>query len=176
MVSVSVSGRLGWAISQFNSFGSSSNSPKSAQKRLESLCAGLRVPCRILWASFGPALCPSLVRTRRFPAGSLKVFGSLLAQPSLVPLNRSPDLISVDLCSMFQAGASGNGPGPKFGRKPTPNRPTLKVFGALLAQSRRAVSTLQKIDPRVAAVGGSGRTPPRNPSENVRGRRPIASV
>ena len=53
------------------------NTPKSAQNRLESLCAGLWVPCRIFWAWFGPALGPNPARNRRFSAGSLKVFGAL---------------------------------------------------------------------------------------------------
>ncbi len=50
--------------------------------RPESLCAGLWVPCRISWAWCGPALSQNPNRNRRFPAGSLKVFGALLAQPS----------------------------------------------------------------------------------------------
>ncbi len=32
---------------------------------------------------------------------------------------RSPELICVDLCSVFQAGAVRDGPGPNFGQKPT---------------------------------------------------------
>ena len=69
-----------------NNFGSPSNTPKSAQNRSESLCAGLLIGCRIFWAWFGPAFGPILVRNRRFPAGFLKVFGALLAQPSLGPV------------------------------------------------------------------------------------------
>ncbi len=42
------------------------------------------------------------------------------------PWNRSPGLILVDLCSICQAGVVGNGPGPKFGRKPAQNQPKLK--------------------------------------------------
>jgi hypothetical protein len=57
------------------------NTPKSAHNRSESLCAGLRVPCRIVWAWFGPALGPNPVRNRRFPAGSFRDFGACLAQP-----------------------------------------------------------------------------------------------
>ncbi len=56
--------------------------PKPVQNRSESLCAGSWVPCRIFWAWFGPALGPNPVRNCRFPAGSLEVFGALLAQPS----------------------------------------------------------------------------------------------
>ena len=44
----------------------------------------------------------------------------------MAPQSRSPELIFVDLCSMFQAGAVGNGPGPNFGRKPTQNPQKLK--------------------------------------------------
>ncbi len=40
--------------------------------------------------------------------------------------NRSPGLMLVDLCSVFPAEAVGKGPGPKFGRKPDPNRQKLK--------------------------------------------------
>ncbi len=58
------------------------NTPKSVQSRSESLCSGLWVPCRIFWACFGPALGPNPIRNLRFPTGSLKVFGALLAQPS----------------------------------------------------------------------------------------------
>ena len=57
------------------------NTPKSGHNRSESLCAGLWAPCRVFWAWFGPALGPNPARNRRFPAGSLKVFGALLAQP-----------------------------------------------------------------------------------------------
>ncbi len=56
--------------------------PKSGRNRLESLCAGLWAPCRVFWAWFGFALGPNPIQNRRFPAGSLKVFGALLAQPS----------------------------------------------------------------------------------------------
>ena len=38
-----------------------------------------------------------------------------------VPYIRTPELVFVDLCSVFQAGAGGHGPGPNFGRKPTNN-------------------------------------------------------
>ncbi len=41
---------------------------------------------------------------------------------------RSPELISVDLCSGFQAGAVRNVPGPNFGRKPAQNRPKLNFI------------------------------------------------
>ena len=41
-------------------------------------------------------------------------------------LERSPELMFVDLCSIFQAGAVRNGPEPNFGRKPAQNRPKLK--------------------------------------------------
>ncbi len=57
------------------------HTPKSAQNRSESLCAGLWVPCRIFWAWFGLALGPNPNRNRGFPAGSLNVFGAFLAQP-----------------------------------------------------------------------------------------------
>ena len=56
------------------------NTPNLDRNRSESLCAGLWVSCRIFWAWVGPALGPNLVR--RLPAGSLKVIGALLAQPS----------------------------------------------------------------------------------------------
>jgi hypothetical protein len=46
----------------------------------------------------------------------------------LVPQNRSPELIFVESCSIFQAGAVGNAPGPNFGRKPARNRPKLKFI------------------------------------------------
>ncbi len=111
----------------------------------------MRVPCRMFGAWFGPAVGPNPVRNRRFPAGFLQVFEAGLAQPSLVPLSRSPEIICVHSCSVFQAGAVGNGPGPNFGRKPTQHRsktypkpiknrsktypkPILQVCGALLAQ------------------------------------------
>ncbi len=55
------------------------NTPKSDQNRSESLCAGLWVPCRMFWAWFGFVLGPIPVRNRRCPAGSLQVFGALLA-------------------------------------------------------------------------------------------------
>ncbi len=35
--------------------------------------------------------------------------------------------IFVDLCSIFQAGSVGNGPGPNFGRKPAQNQPKPKL-------------------------------------------------
>ncbi len=54
---------------------------RSGQNRSESLCAGLRAPCRAFWAWFGSALGPNPVRNRRFPAGSVKVFRALVAQP-----------------------------------------------------------------------------------------------
>ncbi len=60
------------------------NMPKRAQNRSEPLCAGLWVPCRVFWGWFGAALGSHPIRNRRFLAGSLKVFGALLAQPSLV--------------------------------------------------------------------------------------------
>ncbi len=50
------------------------NTPKSAQNRSESLCAGLWVPCRIFWVWFDPALCPNPVRTRRFSGRILHNF------------------------------------------------------------------------------------------------------
>ncbi len=56
--------------------------PKLVQNRSESLCTGLWAPCRICSTRFGPALGPNPVRNRRFPTGSLKVFGALFAQPS----------------------------------------------------------------------------------------------
>jgi hypothetical protein len=43
---------------------------------------GLRLTCLTFEAWFGPALEPHLVRNRRFPEGSLQVFGTLLTQPS----------------------------------------------------------------------------------------------
>ncbi len=49
------------------------NTPKWAQKRSE---------CRVCWAWFGFAVGPNPVRNLTFPAGSLKVSGALLAQPS----------------------------------------------------------------------------------------------
>ncbi len=58
------------------------NTPKSVQNRSESLCRGLWAPCRSFWAWFGPALGPNPARNRGFRAGSFKVFGALLAQPS----------------------------------------------------------------------------------------------
>ncbi len=57
------------------------NRLESAQNRSESLCAGLWVPYRVFGAWFGPALDPNQFRNRRLPAGSLQVFGALLAQP-----------------------------------------------------------------------------------------------
>ncbi len=50
------------------------NRPKN---RSEPLSASLRVPCRIFWAWFGPALGPNPTRHRSSPAGSSKVFGAL---------------------------------------------------------------------------------------------------
>ncbi len=61
----------------------SRNTPKSAQNRSESLCAGLWVPSRTFWAWFVPALGRNPARNRRFPAGSLKVVGALVAQPRI---------------------------------------------------------------------------------------------
>ncbi len=58
------------------------NTQKSAQNLSESLCVVLWVPCRIFWVWFCPALGPIPVRNRRYPAGSFKVFGVLLVQPS----------------------------------------------------------------------------------------------
>ena len=77
------------------------NTPTWGQNRSESLRAGLWAPCRVFWAWFGFALGPIPVRNRRFPAGSLKVCGALLAPPSLVPYSRSPEIIFVDLCRVF---------------------------------------------------------------------------
>ena len=57
------------------------NTPKSGQNRSESLCAGLWAPCRVFGAWFGFVLGPNPGRNRRFPAGSLNIFGALLAQP-----------------------------------------------------------------------------------------------
>ncbi len=37
--------------------------------------------------------------------------------------NWSPELMFVDLGSVFQVGAVGTGPGPNFGRQPAKNRP-----------------------------------------------------
>ncbi len=45
------------------------NTPKSAQNRSESLCAGPWVPRRVFWA-WSPSLGQNLARIRRFPAGS----------------------------------------------------------------------------------------------------------
>ncbi len=39
---------------------------------------------------------------------------------------RSPELISVELCSVFQTGVVRNSPGLNFGRKPARKRPNLK--------------------------------------------------
>ncbi len=47
-------------------------------------CGGLPAPCRVLWAWFGAALGPNSARNRSFPAGSLKVFRAVLAQPSVL--------------------------------------------------------------------------------------------
>ena len=44
------------------------------------------------------------------------------------PWTRSPGLIVVDVCSVFQAGATGEGPGPKFGRKTGPNPTETKIY------------------------------------------------
>ena len=44
----------------------------------------------------------------------------------------SPGSGLFDLCSMFQAGALGQGPGPKFGRKPTQNRPKQICYFSVL--------------------------------------------
>ncbi len=58
----------------------------------------------------------------------------------LVPQDRSPELVFVDLCSIFQAGAVGNSPGPNFGRKPAPKRPKLKsIFELPNLSLRRAL-------------------------------------
>ncbi len=57
------------------------NAQKPFHNRSESLCAGLWAPCRVLWVLFGFAFGPIPGRTRRFPAGSFKVFGTLLSQP-----------------------------------------------------------------------------------------------
>jgi hypothetical protein len=61
------------------------NTHKSAQNRSKSLCGGLWVPCRIFSAGFGPVVGPDSLRNRRFPAGSLKVVGALVAEPSRRP-------------------------------------------------------------------------------------------
>ncbi len=73
---------VGRAISQFKVSDRRRNTPESAHNRSESLGAGLWVPCLIFWAWFGPAFLPNPVRNQRFPAGSLKVFGTLSAQQS----------------------------------------------------------------------------------------------
>jgi hypothetical protein len=52
------------------------STPTSGQNRSESLCAGLSAPCRVFSASSGPVLGSIPARSRRFPAGSLKVFGA----------------------------------------------------------------------------------------------------
>jgi hypothetical protein len=59
------------------------NAPKSGQNRLESLCAGLWVPCRNFWFLCGTAIGLNPDRSRRFPFGSLKVFGALLFHCSI---------------------------------------------------------------------------------------------
>ncbi len=105
----------------FNVYVRRRNTRKSGQHRSDSLCAGLRVQCRVFWVWFGPPLGQNPARNRRFPAGSLEVFGALSAQ-----LRQVSGLISVDSCTFFRAGAVGNGPGPNFGQKPFPNRPNLK--------------------------------------------------
>ncbi len=48
------------------------STPKSAQNRLESLCAGLWVPRRIFWVWLGTASGPNSFGNQRFPAGSLE--------------------------------------------------------------------------------------------------------
>ncbi len=54
--------------------------------------------------------------------------GNILDFSFSVPYNRSPELIFVDVCSVFQAGAVGHGPGPNFGRKPAKNLEKLKYI------------------------------------------------
>ena len=54
--------------------------------------------------------------------------GQILDFSFSVPLNRSPELICVELCSVFQAGAVGQAPRPNFGRKPAKNREKLKYI------------------------------------------------
>ncbi len=49
------------------------NTTKSGKNSSESLCASLWVPCRIVGVWFGSALCQTLYRNRRSPAGSLTV-------------------------------------------------------------------------------------------------------
>jgi hypothetical protein len=56
------------------------NTLKLSQNPSESLCAGLWVRCQIFWVWFGPAFGPTPGGSRRLPAGSLSVFGALLAQ------------------------------------------------------------------------------------------------
>jgi hypothetical protein len=126
------------------------NTSKSGHNRSESLCAGFWAPCRIFWAWFGFASGPNPVRNRRFPAGSLNIFGALVAQPSLVSQNLSPEFIFVDLCSAFQTGAVENGPGPNCGRTTTQKRlktdpkPTkLEHFWGPLSSAKRSQDSIR---------------------------------
>ena len=138
------------------------NAPKPAQKRSESLCAGLWAPCRVFWDWFGPALGPNPDRNRRFPAGSLNVFeedrpprGHDESYNNSAELSRSLKVSdrrrntpksgqnrSESLCAglwvpcrIFWAWF-----GPALGPNPARNRifpaGSLKVVGALLAQPR----------------------------------------
>ncbi len=49
-----------------------------------------------------------------------------------LPSKRSPGEMLFDLRSVFQAGAVGKGPGPKFGRKPAQNRPKQNLYFSFL--------------------------------------------
>ncbi len=56
------------------------STPKSGQNHSESLCAGLRAPCRVFGACSGLAVARLEIEDPR-PGPSLRVFGALLAQP-----------------------------------------------------------------------------------------------
>ncbi len=53
---------------------------------------------------------------------------------------RSPEPISDDFCSIFQAGAVRDGPGPNFGQKPTQNRPIYKYIYIYIRRNRPDVT------------------------------------
>ena len=63
------------------------------------------------------------------------------------PSNRSPGLISVDLCPMFRARAVGNGSGANFVRKPFQNRPKPSGYAIELPGRKSSIVGVQMAHP-----------------------------
>ncbi len=75
-----------------------------------------------------------------------------------MPWNRSPGLVFVELCSISQAGAVGQAPGPNFGRKHTKNQEKLKYLILPIGPNKRQQSTSTPHRRRRGlGLGGGGR-------------------